>query len=89
MKNRSFSVIFLFFIFVASVFLFGCSHEKIKFYRESAASSLMNKFGNQNEKIKPMTSSGVIILNTKKPDYKININFGPRDINFDMPTRFK
>ena len=44
-----------------SIFLFGCKHETIKFYRESAASSLIDKFKSEDNN-KKKSSSGIIIL---------------------------
>ena len=70
---------------IGLVFLFGCKHETIKFYRESAATTVINRFAPQKQKAK--VNAGVIIL--KDETNESNINFGPRDINFDMPVRFK
>ena len=67
--------------------MLGCKHEQIKFYRESAASNLMNKFNPEKEKAN--TPSGMIILKDEKNSSGQNINFGPRDINFDLPIKIK
>ena len=57
------------------------------FNRESQASKIIQKFSARNEQ-EAKRSSGVIIL--KDDDDKTDgIHFGPRDINFDMPIRFK
>ena len=86
MKKRYVSLfILIILIILISLFLFGCKHETIKFYRESAASSMVNKFAPKKQNAKP--NSGIIIL--KDETSESNINFGPRDINFDMPVRFK
>ena len=58
-KLRVFVVFFVIVFF--SVFLFGCKHETIKFYRESAASSLIDKF-KTNDTATKKTKSGIIIL---------------------------
>ena len=83
MKKRYIALLGIFIL--GSLFLFGCKHDTIKFYRESAASSMLSKFGPQKESVK--VNSGIIIL--KDETNQSNINFGPRDLNFDMPARFK
>lgn len=85
MKKRNLSLILIGLVGLSGFFLFGCKHDSIKFYRESAASSVINKFSNQKPKAK--VNAGIIIL--RDDDNQTNINFGPRDINFDMPARFK
>jgi hypothetical protein len=87
--NKRLRCITVFFVIISfSVFLFGCKHETIKFYRESAASSLVDKFKNEETNRKKSTS-GIIILRDDTQKGSNEINFGPRDINFDMPVRFK
>lgn len=71
----------------AGLFLFGCQHDQIIFNRESQAANVIKKFSNQNTQTKKVP--GMIILKDDSADSKININFGPKDINFDMPVRFK
>ena len=83
MKKRYVSLFVL--IILTSLLLFGCKHEAIKFYRESAASSMIDKFAPKKQNAKP--NSGMIIL--KDETSESNINFGPSDINFDMPVKFK
>lgn len=85
MNKRKFSYIFIVSIVLLSVFLFGCSGDKIQFNRESSAQNLINKF--QKQKMNAQKSSGVLIL--KDESYKnSNINFGPQDINFDLGVKF-
>ena len=84
MKKRYIASIFLSLLFFASMFLFGCKHDTIKFYRESAASKLLNPTAS---KPKANVNSGIIILRDESTQE--TINFGPRDINFDLPVRFK
>lgn len=88
MNKRILSIIILLFVLSFSLLLLGCQHEQIKFYRESAASSLINKIGNTS-KPQVKSSSGIIILRDENESSKVNINFGPRDIIFDMPARLK
>lgn len=79
--------LFLFAIIIGtSLFLLGCNNQKIIFNRESQAGNLLNKFSQKKQQVN--TNSGVIIL---KDDENKNetIKFGPSDINFDMPIRFK
>jgi len=69
-----------------SFFLIGCQNQKIIFNRESQAAQIIQKFTNKDDQVK--RSSGVIIL--KDDDNKENnIHFGPKDIVFDMPIKFK
>ena len=83
-KNKHILYILLFAFFGA--LLFGCKHSTIEFYRESKANSLMQKFS--NKKAPASVKSGIIIL--KDDNYnESNINFGPRDIIFDMPMKLK
>ena len=63
----------------------GCKHDTINFYRESSASKLMRSMNNDKARIQP--GSGIIILHDNPSG--LNINFGPKDINFDMPARIK
>ena len=60
MKKRYVSLMFVGLVALCSVFLFGCKHETIKFYRESAATTVINKFAPQKQKAK--VNAGVIIL---------------------------
>ncbi|MBR3605128.1 MAG: hypothetical protein IKL52_03765 [Candidatus Gastranaerophilales bacterium] len=87
MKKRYLGLIIVFAGVCMSLLLFGCENNKIEFYRESKAQALLNKFSTQQQN-KPTVRSGVIIL---KDDSSKNstINFGPRDINFDLPVRIK
>ena len=87
MRRRFVSCIILMSAIFSSIFLFGCTNNnKIQFYRESKASALMNKFAPQ-QKAKPAVRSGIIILRDETDNS--TINFGPRDINFDLPVKFK
>ncbi len=88
MNKSKISFLFALIIVCASLFLFGCKHETIKFYRESAASTLIDKFKTEEDNA-VKKSSGMIILRDDNSDNKNGIQFGPRDINFDMPVRFK
>lgn len=82
MKKRLI-VVGLFGVVAGSCFcLMGCKQQKIQFYRESAASNLMNKL-NANQPSKPNKAKGVIIL--KDEFHQIdNIRFGPKDLIFDI-----
>lgn len=84
MKKRYISLIFASMILLSTLLLFGCKQDTIKFYRESAVTSTVNKLLPQKQKAN--SNKGVIILHDN--DKKSEINFGPKDINFDMPSRF-
>ena len=84
--KKKIALVFVFGTVFASFFLFGCKNNKIEFYRESQAAKLMDKFSSQ-QKSRPTTSSGMVILKDDKYSQS-SINFGPKDINFDMPSRY-
>lgn len=87
MNKKVLSISLLLFTLSTSLFLFGCQNSQIKFNRESAASGLLNKF---NASDKPQIKGhGIIILRDESSNSNNNINFGPSDINFDMPAKFK
>lgn len=87
MNKKVLSISLLLFTLSTSLFLLGCQNSQIKFNRESAASSLLNKFStNEKPQVK---GHGIIILRDESSSLNNNINFGPRDINFDMPAKFK
>ena len=82
MRNKTF--IFTIVLLLFTALLFGCKAEKIQFYRESSANALMQKFSSKN---KPTTTnSGIIMLHDENPSGN-TINFGPRDVNFDLPIK--
>ena len=85
MSKKVISILSLFVVVVCSMFLFGCKVEKIKFYRESAASDFLNQINEPRKQ--PKSRPGII--NLRDDDSKFNMNFGPSDLNFDMPMRFK
>ena len=86
MNKKVLSVIFLLLALSTSLLLFGCKVEKIQFNRESQVSKLINKVS--DTKPKTNSKSGIIILKDDNESQN-TINFGPKDINFDMPIRFK
>ncbi len=93
MKNNLIRFIFLFICVLIACGLSACQDktvQSIKFYRESKASSLNNNTRDQKDVLKK--SSGVIIYkdNSQKkgPSLK-TIDFGPKDIDFDLPIKFK
>ena len=80
---------FIVFTLFVAFFLVGCTHEKIKFYRESQASSVLNKINEENNKPSVKKSSGMIIYKDSSSSSATPINFGPKDLIFDMPSKFK
>ena len=87
MKKNFYVIIFFQLMLCLGLISSGCKHDKIKFYRESAAENIKKSFPNNKKSEVKINSSGVIIL--KDESYKnININFGPKDINFDLPSKF-
>lgn len=85
MQKNIVNIRIIFLVFLFPIFLFGCKHDTIEFRRDSAVTNLLKKSTSysQNQKV----NSGIIIL--KDEPSESNINFGPRDINFDMPMRSK
>ena len=77
---------FIVFCVLISCVLFGCKKDGIKFYRESKVDEIMHDFKNQKEKDTVKKSSGIIIYkdNSSKSSGSSSINFGPRDLNFDL-----
>jgi len=87
MKKITLGLLFVCLCVSTSLLLIGCKTEKIMFNRESQASKIIQKFSVHDEQ-EVKRNSGVIIL--KDDNDKVeSIHFGPRDINFDMPIRFK
>lgn len=99
MKNQSKQLKSLILLLVfASVFCCGCSIKNIqkgtiKIRHESKIKSIKENYEAQNSKkgiVKK--SSGVIIYkdnSTQNFDGLKNVNFGPRDINFDIKVKVK
>lgn len=89
MSKKNVSVFLFLIILSGSFFLFGCKHESIKFYRESAASDFVKKMkiGDDNDAKK--RSSGIIILKDDSQNRNNSVNFGPKEIDFDMPIKIK
>ncbi len=77
---------FIIFCVLISCVLFGCKKDGIKFYRESKVDEIMHDFKKQEEKDTVKKSSGIIIYkdNSNKNSGSSGINFGPRDLNFDL-----
>ena len=87
MNKKLISISLIVVIIGAGFFLFGCKNQQIQFYRESAASTLIDKFKtNQPTSSK---SSGMLIIKDESSSSSQGVKFGPGDINFDMPVRIK
>ena len=85
MNKKKFSCFLIFLSVIMSLFLFGCKTQKIEFYRESEASKLFKK--PQQEKIQK--SSGMIIYRAGQEETRnVDIQFGPKNIEFDLPSKF-
>ena len=72
-------------------FFLGCKQDSIKFQRESKFSEMVDGLNKDNPKQTIKKSSGVIILkdeNTQKQNFN-SPNFGPGEINFDLPIKIK
>ncbi|MBQ8848501.1 MAG: hypothetical protein IJ003_06110 [Candidatus Gastranaerophilales bacterium] len=75
---------------VSCVLLFGCANNQIQFKRDSKVTELMNSLNiNNTSKNQVKKSSGMIIYRDTSSSSSNSMNFGPRDINFDMSMRMK
>ena len=91
-KKIKFSLIFLS-VFV-TIFFAGCSNQGIQFNRESAFDKFKSTFGQEEKKNTKKiyrSKGGVIIFKdeTTHNTTNSNIRFGPSEIKFDMPLKFK
>lgn len=81
------------FIFVCALICLavaGCNMQKIEFKRESAFQNTMKNIG-MPQKNTTTNSKNIYIYSyedNKKTD-NTNINFGPKEVNFEPPSRFK
>ena len=90
MKKNKIKIAIFILCVCTSFVLIGCKQQTIKFHRESKFSELMNKFGNEENKKKVLKkSSGVIIYKDNSNNTSGGVNFGPGEINFDLPIKFK
>ena len=90
MKNNILKFSFVIFCVLISCVLFGCKNDKIKFYRESKVQELMHGFQDNNPKKDSIQkSSGIIIYRDNSAQNSTNqsINFGPKDLNFDLKIK--
>lgn len=78
---------FLFVCVLIGISLAGCADQDIKFYRESKFQDLMNNLPQTKSKNKTLNSSGVVIYKSESEDSQNSINFGPKDIEFDLPIK--
>ena len=89
MKKNILNIFFVLMIFAATFFLFGCQHDRIQFYRESKVTSVIKQISGEEKKPTVKKSSGVIIYKDTSNSSATPINFGPRDLIFDLPSKFK
>ena len=90
-------LLFIFVCVLISFVLFGCKHEKIKFYRESGVQQLMqntkNGTGTSGSNATTTRSSGGIIIykdNSVNDTTGGSANFGPigpKDIDFNLKIK--
>ena len=85
MDKKVLGLILFFALFALGFIMVGCKQEKIKFYRESAASDFLNSL-NRNQRTAPVNSG---IIDLRDDNSKQTIKFGPSDLNFDMQIKFK
>ncbi len=87
MVKKIIRFLFIFFCVLISCVFFGCKNDGIKFYRESKVQELMHDFQKPSEKKDVIKkSSGIIIYkdNSGESSKSQGINFGPKDLNFDL-----
>ena len=91
MSKKIISILFVFGVIFISLALFGCKAEKIKFYRESKAAALIEKFSpNTPPEKKVQNASGMVIYRAGEgtASGQSPVRFGPRDLDFDLPIKF-
>lgn len=88
MKKRVYAFILVLIIIFTGVLFSACEHDKIKFYRESQVDNMMKKFSTKTSQPAKFNASGIIILKDESSNNS-SINFGPSEINFDLPVKFK
>ena len=85
-----FLLIFIFVCVIIGIALGGCSNRKIEFNRESAFQKALSGTGFPIKKEKVKKSKGIYIYSYGTEENNNNTNnFGPSDINFDLPIKFK
>jgi len=95
MKDKILKVFFIIFCGLISFILFGCTQDgKIKFYRESALNQTLEDVKNTFQQQDTVTkSSGIVIYKDNSEAQKNRqaqgVAFGPKDIDFDLPVKFK
>ncbi len=95
MKNNFLNFIILFFCVLMVSALCACKQQSIKFYRESKAQEVVNDIKlkeNQPKGREVFKSSGVIIYkdnSVNNSSDRKNVNFGPKDIKFDLPDKIR
>jgi len=70
-----------------SLIFVGCTNDKIEFNVQSKFQKTMGKFKGTGfgKNFETKTSDGVVIYkDTRYSDTNSNVNFGPKDINFDL-----
>ncbi|MBR2069501.1 MAG: hypothetical protein IJ877_07055 [Candidatus Gastranaerophilales bacterium] len=79
---------------IVSCLFVGCQNDAIKVYRESSVSKMMKdlKFAQEDHSTVKKSSGVVIYKDETSENRKKNsqsMNFGPRDVDFDMPIKLK
>lgn len=91
MFNTKFSVLLCLLVLTAIVVLCGCSDTQIQFNRKSSFAEYVKKNNITNTKEEKPTatkSRGIVIYKASdSSSQKYNINFGPADINFNLPNQ--
>lgn len=88
---------FCFIIFCGLIgFVFaGCKNDAIRFYRESAVENTMKTFHSINapKKDEVTRSGGLVIIrdntSSRGNSEMNNLKFGPENMDFDLPVKFK
>ena len=89
MLKTKLSILFSLLLFVGAVVLCGCSNNsQIKFNRKSVFSEYekKNNYMDVKNKTEVSRSRGIVIYKTTDSlNRDFNINFGPSEINFNLP----
>jgi uncharacterized protein YycO len=80
---------------LTSFILSACKHDTINFKPESKVSQMMknisknNSSGNSKKSVLKKSSGVIIYKDTSNTDNSGGVQFGPKEIKFDLPIRMK
>lgn len=89
--KKNINLLLIVFCVSLSLVLVGCKQDTINFYRESKFQQVMKNIpsvSSTKNKTQVKQSSGMLIFKDSSSSKKgSGINFGPREINFGVPSK--